>query len=152
EQYIRDLAVFGANSVELMPPRTGDAPDSPHFPLPQMPMMIGMSKLLAEYGLDVWVDYPSIEDDYSDPRTVEASLREWADVFRQLPRVDALFMPGGDPGHSPAKPFMALAEKQAANLRRYHPRAQLWVSPQGFDQQSMDDFYSILRAEPKWLT
>ena len=31
EQYIRDLAVFGTNAVELIPPRSDDAPDSPHL-------------------------------------------------------------------------------------------------------------------------
>ena len=31
--YIRDLAVFGANAIELIPPRSDDAADSPHFPL-----------------------------------------------------------------------------------------------------------------------
>ena len=51
EQYIRDLAVFGANAIELIPPRSDDAADSPHFPLPQMQMMIEMSRIVDEYGL-----------------------------------------------------------------------------------------------------
>ena len=33
ERYIRDLAVFGTNAVELIPPRSDDAADSPHFPV-----------------------------------------------------------------------------------------------------------------------
>jgi hypothetical protein len=45
EGYIRDLAVFGANAIELIPPRSDDAADSPHFPLPPMQMMIEMSRL-----------------------------------------------------------------------------------------------------------
>ena len=32
EQYIRDLAVFGTNAIELIPPRSDDDADSPHFP------------------------------------------------------------------------------------------------------------------------
>ena len=36
EQYIRDLAVFGTNAIELIPPRSDDDADSPHFPLPPM--------------------------------------------------------------------------------------------------------------------
>jgi len=36
EQYIRDLIVFGTNAIELMPPHTDDASDSPIFPLPPM--------------------------------------------------------------------------------------------------------------------
>lgn len=31
EQYIRDLAVFGCNAVELIPPRSDDAADSPRI-------------------------------------------------------------------------------------------------------------------------
>ena len=67
EQYIRDLAVFGTNAIELIPPRSDDAADSPHFPLPPMRMMIEMSRLLDEYGLDVWIWYPAMDRDYSDP-------------------------------------------------------------------------------------
>src|SRR5467141_2477435 len=66
EQYIRDLAVFGCNAIELIPPRSDDAPTSPHFPRPQMEMMIGMSRLASEYGLDVWIWYPAMDKDYSD--------------------------------------------------------------------------------------
>ena len=34
EQYMRDLAVFGANAIELIPPRSDDAADSPALPPP----------------------------------------------------------------------------------------------------------------------
>lgn len=152
EQYIRDLAVFGTNAIELIPPRSDDAPDSPHFPLPPMRMMIEMSRLANEYGLDVWIWYPALDKDYSDPATVEFALKEWGDVFRQLPRIDHVFVPGGDPGHTEPKYLMALLEKQAANLRRYHPRAGMWVSPQSFSQAWLDEFFAILKDEPTWLT
>ncbi|MDW8128943.1 MAG: hypothetical protein RMI94_00215 [Bryobacterales bacterium] len=152
EQYLRDLAVFGTNAIELIPPRSDDAPDSPHFPLPPMRMMIEMSRLAHEYGLDVWIWYPALDKDYSDPATVEFALKEWGEVFRQLPRIDHVFVPGGDPGHTRPKYLMALLEKQAANLRRYHPRAGIWVSPQGFSQEWLEEFFAILRSEPAWLT
>lgn len=152
EQYIRDLAVFGANAVELIPPRSDDAPDSPHFPLPPMDMMVAMSRLLDEYGLEVWIWYPALDADYGDPATVEFALREWAEVFRRLPRIDAVFVPGGDPGHTPPKLLMALLEKQARSLRRFHPKAQMWVSPQGFSAAWLEEFFAILDSGPDWLT
>jgi hypothetical protein len=153
EQYIRDLAVFGTNAVELIPPRSDDAADSPHFPLPPMEMMVGMSKLLDDYGLDVWIWYPALDRDYADPQTVEFALKEWGEVFRKLPRVDAVFVPGGDPGHTQPKHLLALLEKQTQNLHRWHPRAQMWVSPQSFSQQWLDEFCNILREQqPAWLT
>lgn len=151
ERYIRDLAVFGTNAVELIPPRSDDAADSPHFPRPPLEMMAGMARLADDYGLDVWLWYPALDRDYDDPTTVEAAVKEWADVFAKLPRVDAVFVPGGDPGHTRPKALMALLEKQAASLRRHHPRAQLWVSPQGSTQEWLDEFLAILRGEPAWL-
>ena len=48
---------------------------------------------------------------------------------------------------------MALLEKQAENLHRFHPKAQIWVSPQSFNQQWLDEFLKILTQEnPDWLT
>ncbi|HTQ56188.1 MAG TPA: hypothetical protein VMI94_17085 [Bryobacteraceae bacterium] len=152
EQYIRDLAVFGSNAVELIPPRSDDAADSPHFPLPPMRMMIELSRLLDAYGLDVWIWYPAMDHDYSDPATVASALREWGDVFRQLPRVDAVFVPGGDPGHTRPKYLMALLARETEVLHRYHPGAQMWVSPQSFNQEWLDEFLAILRdQQPAWL-
>jgi hypothetical protein len=151
EQYIRDLAVFGCNAIELIPPRSDDDADSPHFPLPQMAMMIEMSRLADNYGLDVWIWYPAMDKDYSDTATVEFALREWGDVFRKLPRVDAVFVPGGDPGHTQPKHLLALLERQTTNLHAFHPRAQMWVSPQSFTKAWMDEFLELMRAEPPWL-
>src|ERR1700730_7317037 len=65
EQYIRDLAVFGVNTVELIPPRSDDAADSPHFPLPQIDMMAEMSRLANDYAMDVSIWYPAMDADYS---------------------------------------------------------------------------------------
>ena len=153
EQYIRDLAVFGSNAVELIPPRSDDAADSPHFPLPPMRMMIELSRLLDAYGLDVWIWYPAMDADYGDPATVESALREWGEVFRQLPRIDAVFVPGGDPGHTAPRHLMALLAKETEVLHRYHPRAQMWVSPQSFNQAWLDEFLAIVRnQQPAWLT
>jgi hypothetical protein len=152
EQYIRDLAVFGTNAIELIPPRSDDAADSPHFPLPPMQMMIEMSRIADEYGLDVWIWYPAMDRDYSDPNTVEFALKEWGEVFRQLPRIDAVFVPGGDPGHTEPKYLMALLEKQTQLLHKTHPKAQMWVSPQSFNAAWMDQFFGILKSEPAWLS
>jgi hypothetical protein len=152
EQYIRDLAVFGCNAIELIPPRSDDAPDSPHFPLPQIDMMVEMSRLADEYGMDVWIWYPALDKDYGDQKQVERALGEWAEVFRKLPRIDAIFVPGGDPGHTQPRHLMALLELQTASLRKHHPDAGMWVSPQGFTKDWMDEFYQILRTGPAWLS
>lgn len=152
ERYIRDLVVFGTNAIELIPPRSDDAPSSPHFPAPQIETMTEMSRICDEYGLDVWIWYPALDKDYSDPQTIEFALNEWGEIFKRLPRIDHVMVPGGDPGDTPPVLLMALLEKQAANLRRHHPRAGMWIAPQGFNKEGLDDFFSILNAKPTWLT
>jgi hypothetical protein len=153
EQYIRDLVVFGCNAIELIPPRSDDDASSPHFSLPPMEMMVAMSRLADEYGIDVWVWYPAMDEDYADPRTMESALREWGEVFEKLARINAVFVPGGDPGHTRPKVLMDLLAKQTGNLHRFHPAAQMWVSPQSFNQEWLDEFIGILQnQQPAWLS
>ena len=151
EQYIRDLVIFGTNAIELIPPVSDDDADSPHFPVDPMKMMIEMSRLAKEYGIECWVWYPAMEKDYGDKTTVNKALKEWGDVIRQLPRLDAVFVPGGDPGHTPPKDFFPMLEKQTVQLQKLHPGAKMWMSPQGFGSAWMNDFYNIMKAEPAWL-
>src|SRR5207249_8633332 len=33
-----------------------------------------------------------------------------------------------------------------------HPKAQMWMSPQGFDAAWMDEWLGIMRTEPAWFT
>ncbi|MCX6626342.1 MAG: hypothetical protein NTW28_01745 [Candidatus Solibacter sp.] len=152
ESYIRDLAVFGANTIELIPPRSDDAADSPHFPLPPMEMMVEMSRLAKDYGLACWIWYPAMDADYSNQATVAAALQEWGEVFRKLPRIDAVFVPGGDPGQTEPRHLLALLEKQTANLKKYHPQATMWVSPQGFNAPWMEQFFGLMDQQPAWLS
>ncbi len=152
EQYIRDLAVFGTNAIELIPPRSDDAADSPHFPRPQMEMMVTMSRLADKYGLDVWAWYPALDDSYTTPEQVAKAIAEWEGVLKQLPRLDAVFVPGGDPGHTEPSVMFGLLERQTANLRRFHPRVTMWLSPQGFTAEWMETFYGLMAKQPAWLT
>ncbi len=152
-QYIRDLAMFGTNAIELIPPRSDDLPDSPHFPLPPEQMMIEMSRICDTYDQDVWIWYPAMDSDYADSATVESALKEWAHIYEVVPRIDAVFVPAGDPGHTAPKPMFAFLEKQKASLRRFHPKAQMWTSAQGFREEWMKEFFSIVE-DPKtaaWL-
>ena len=115
-------------------------------------MMVEMSRICDEYGMDVWIWYPAMDKDYSDPATVDFALKEWGEVFRRLPRIDAVFVPGGDPGHTRPKYMMALLEKQTQSLHRFHPKAQMWMSPQSFSTEWMDEWFDIMKQQPAWLS
>jgi hypothetical protein len=157
EQYFRDMIVFGTNAIELLPPRTDDALDSPHFPEPPLQMMVKMSQLAEDYGLDVWIWFPSMEDQY-DAETLATVLEEWAVVYKALPKIDVVFVPGGDPGNTHPSVLLPFLEAQKKSLNKYHANGQIWMSPQGFDWRDdgrggwLQNFYDILNDEgPEWL-
>ncbi len=152
DQYIRELALFGTNAIELIPPRSDDDADSPHFPLPPLRMMREMSRIIDSYGLQCWVWFPALEKDYTDNATMQRAIGEWEEVFRELPRIDAIFVPGGDPGHTEPSVLMTLLEKQTEVLKKFHPKATMWVSPQGFSAEWMEEFYGLLATKSAWLT
>jgi hypothetical protein len=81
---------------------------------------------------------------------VEKSLKEWAAVFEKLPRLDAVFTPGGDPGDAPPASLLSLLEKQKRSLHRYHAKAQMWVSPQSFGEKELGEFFMLANAA-SWL-
>lgn len=152
DQYMRELAIFGTNAVELIPPRSDDRLDSVHFPLPPLEMMEGMSHIADSYGLDLWIWYPALDEDYARPELVDFALAEWAVIYQRLPRIDAILVPGGDPGHTRPRDLLPMLAKQTALLKQYHPNAQMWISAQGFRGEWLAEFVNILRIEaPTWL-
>jgi hypothetical protein len=156
EQYFRDMIAFGANAVEFVPPESDDSDDSPHFPKPKLEMMVAMSQLADDYGLDVWIWYPVVDDDDLDERAIRRALKVREAVFKKLPRIDAIFVPGGDPGEVYPDQLFALMERLKKVLNKYHPDAQMWVSPQGFDFEGdapgyLKVFYEQMAKEPAWL-
>ena len=147
EQYIRDLAVFGSNAIELIPPRSDDDADSPHFPLPPLRMMAEMSRLADEYGLDVWIWYPAMDKDYA--RSEDGRVRAegvGATCSGSCRGSTRVFVPGGDPGHTQPKHLMALLEKQTANLQQATiRRRRCGCRRRASTQTWMDEFYALLK-------
>ena len=153
DQYIRDLAIFGANSIEIMPPRTDDDFTSVHMKLPAKDMIVEQSKICDSYGMDVWMWYPNLGSNYHHPDSVSFELHERYEVFKSLPRLDALFVPGGDPGDLEPDELFSFLEKESKVLQQFHPNAKIWVSPQVFrpTQEWFDKFYAHVNSEYDWF-
>jgi hypothetical protein len=152
EQQVRDLAVFGANGVQWIAPVSDDAAASPLFTAAPLDMAIGVSGVMKTYGLDFDLYYPQMGDDYTKPATHAAELARFEDLVKRLPKVDALYVPGGDPGHTQPDVLFPLVAAEVAILHRYHPKATVWLSAQGFDKAQYERFYALLAKEPDWLT
>ncbi|WP_130838049.1 hypothetical protein [Lachnoclostridium sp. Marseille-P6806] len=153
ERYIRDMALFGANSIELLPPKTDDNLYSAKFKEDPFELMIEASKMIRSYHMDVWLWYPNTGKDYDDPECMYRELRERERIFSSIPYLDAILVPLGDPGSLwPAKAFR-VTEEFVRILHKFHPDAKVWVAPQHFQPEPgwYDEFYAEIAKEPDWV-
>jgi len=160
EQYYRDMIVFGLNAVEIVPPVTDDLPDSAVMPKKPLDMMIAQSKLADDYGLDLWIWYPVMEYRHKDNVSedlAKLALKNREYVLSRLPRVNAVFVPSGDPGEVNPKFLFPHMKGLKKILDRYHPGATVWSSVQNYDDKSRSmgwtkAFYDKLRSgQADWL-
>jgi len=153
DQYIRELAIFGANSIEIMPPRTDDDFTSRHMKISALEMIREQSRICDDYDLDVWMWYPNMGTDYSNTDSIEMEIKERHEVFAAVPRLDHLFVPGGDPGDLEPDVLFSWLEKVSVVLHQYHPNAKIWVSPQVFrpTKDLLHTFYKYINKKYDWL-
>jgi hypothetical protein len=149
EQYIRELIVFGTNSVEAIPYQ--DQRHSPLMKLSREAMNLALSGICAKYDIDLWVWAPASFD--LNDQTQRASELELLDkLYRTCPRISAIFFPGGDPGDNPPQLVIPYLEDSYKLLVRHHPNAKIWVSLQKFDPDEITYFFNhVVQHKPKWL-
>lgn len=150
EQYIRELAIFGSNCIENIPFQ--DGPPGPNMKFPREFMNEKLSEICNSYGLDYWVWTPA-DADLSDPVKVKEEVRKHSEFYRQCPRLDGVFFPGGDPGENHPRYVLPFLKEVAGELKKYHPGAGVWISLQGFNEEQTDYFFDYLaKYSPDWLT
>ncbi len=149
DQYIRELALFGVNSIENIPFQ--DARANPLMKVERREMNRAMSAICRKYGLDYWVWTPA-DFDLNDGAKRAALMARFDELFVDSVELTGVFVPGGDPGNNPPEllwPFLAeVAQKMSAR----HPKARIWLSLQGFNAQKEEAVYQYLdKAQPAWL-
>ena len=149
EQYIRELALFGINSIQNTHHQL-DHP-GPMLRVPQMEMHVELSKICQRYGMDYWIWTP-ITFDLNDAEKHAALLEEHEELYRTAPHLTAVFVPGGDPGENHPSLLMPVMAELAEILDRYHPDAAMWTSLSKFDADKAEYFFNYLqREDPEWL-
>lgn len=149
EQYIRELALFGSNSIENIPFQ--DGPPGPHMKTPRAEMNSKLSQICLNYGLDYWVWTPA-DVDLADEVKFKQEVQFHSDFYKNCPKLDGVFFPGGDPGSNHPKDVMPFLQAIAAELKKYHPNAGVWISLQGFSDEQVNYFYEYLgKNKPNWL-
>ena len=150
DQYFRDMVVFGANCMENIPFQDDDP--HPLMKYSRERMNVEFAKLCIKYDLDHWLWVPVEFSVAADTRKADDFLEQQARFYSVCPRLDAIFVPGGDPGNNSSATLLPYLEKMATIVQEHHPKAKVWVSLQGFKGQDIEDFYDyIAKHEPQWL-
>jgi hypothetical protein len=149
DRYIRELALFGANAIENIPFQ--DNRPGPLMPISRAAMARRMSEICAKYDLQYWLWTPA-DFALTDTAKRAAALTALDALFADVPRLDAVFLPGGDPGDNPATLVVPWLTDVATRLRARHPKAKMWLSLQHFDATDIDFLFAwIDRERPDWL-
>jgi hypothetical protein len=152
EQYVRDLIIFGTNAIELVPTLNPDKKPGPHMQKSMWQMNEALSEMIGSYGLDVWTWIKVMYEDVNTPEAQDHALEKRKRLFKSLPHLDAVFVPGGDGGDTPVEVLLPWLGRLARVLREVHPKATLWVSNQTYEAKDNDLFFNYLQTEsPDWL-
>jgi len=150
EQYFRELAIFGTNAIEGIPFHEDEKPN-PHFKIPASEMRVKMGALCQLYDMDYWVWTP-VTFELTDKEKRAAELKLHEEFYKNCPRLDHIFVPGGDPGDNHPSEVMPFLKDLHQILTKYHPKAKIWISLQGFSVEQTDYFYRYLAENnPDWL-
>ena len=149
DQYIRELAFFGANSIEGIPFHDDRPTPVMKYPRRDMNRMIGES--CHRYGLDYWAWIPA-DFDLKDTAKRAGLLAASKQFFTDTPEFTGVFFPGGDPGKNSPELVIPFLEDMWKDLEPAHPRARIWLSLQQFSREQEDYVYAYIdKHSPKWL-
>ncbi|MFO1095220.1 MAG: hypothetical protein U0992_18235 [Planctomycetaceae bacterium] len=149
DQYIRELAFFGANAVEGIPFQ--DERPTPVMPVPRREMNKALSEICEKYDLEYWVWVPA-DFDLKDKDKRAAFLKTHEEFCSDCPRVTGLFFAGGDPGDNHPEDVLPYLVDLSKIVAKHHPKGKIWISLQGFDREETQYTLEwVEKNKPDWL-
>lgn len=123
-RYYKDMMFFGCNMCEHIPYEKAVSNRNHLMKYDEEEFLIEASRLADELDLDVSIWFPNCED------TLEEAVERRRELFKKIPRINAVFPPGGDPGDLEAEEFVRRAIAFGKVLKEFHPNAGMWPSAQ----------------------
>ncbi|MHC4755025.1 MAG: hypothetical protein ACYTBP_07755 [Planctomycetota bacterium] len=152
EQQIRDLIIFGTDTIELIPALNSDTKHAPHMKMPVNQMCKKLSVMIDEYGLDLWIYKSIFRREVDTPAKQMATLDRWKTMLANLDGLDAILVPGGDGSDMTPQELMVWFAKVKQVLNEVHPKATLWITHQSWSDAENQWFYNYLATEkPNFL-
>ncbi|MEZ5105050.1 MAG: hypothetical protein R2757_11180 [Draconibacterium sp.] len=136
EQYLRELIYFGLNHVSVSSPAE--------------------AQLAMKYGMDISMYMANLGDDFQSTEGIRKELDKREAIFRNMPKLNEIFVPGGDPGDLEPDVLFSWLEKLAPVLLKYHPDARIWVSPQNNNkgkatEEWYQSFFEYVNRDYSWF-
>ena len=145
-RYQLEMMFFGTNIAEHVPDESGNC--SELMPIPPNEMLVEVSRICAELDMDLGLWYP-----VDEKQPIDEAHDERERIFKSLPRLDYVFIPGSDPGRLPPDELFARGEDYAGLMKAVHPGSEMWISAQMPHNSPWwpGQFKAELEKEPEWL-
>ncbi|MBQ4243676.1 MAG: hypothetical protein II702_02075 [Clostridia bacterium] len=147
-RYYLDIMFMGCNTVEHIPYESGKSKRNPLMKYDEEEFLTEASRMADELDLDVSLWIPNSADE-----TDESAAERRKALVEKLPRVNAVFPPGGDPGCLPAKEFLQRCRAIGKAVKSVREDVEIWPSaqaPHEFDNWG-DEFLAELRKDSSYI-
>ena len=123
--YYLDMMAFTTNTCEHMPYEKGVSKRNCLMKYDEEEFLIEASHLADTVDLDVSIWHPN-----SDDESIEVATEKRRELYKKVPRIDYLFIPGGDPGEYYADEFIERTKRFSEVLKEHHKNAKVYPSAQ----------------------
>jgi len=124
EKYFTELMLFGCNTMEHTHFEDKAENYNRLMKYKQDEFLALASRAADSIDMDVSIWYPN------DPSPENEYFSSREHIFSIMPRIDAIFPPGGDPGCFDGDIFVKRSDMLGEKLKAIHPNAQMWPSAQ----------------------
>ncbi len=123
ERYILDLMFFGLNTVEADSGVRDEHNELMKYS--QKEMLNAMSEICVKFDIDL-----SVWHELWQKHTDEETLLRMHELYDDLPKLDIIFPPGGDPGDMQGDEFVKRCILIKREMQKIFPDIQVWPSAQ----------------------
>ena len=124
-QYYLDMMAFTTNTCEHIPYENGVSNRNCLMKYDEEEFLIEAARLADTLDMDVSLWHPN-----SDNETLEEAVAKRRELYKKVPRIDYLFIPGGDPGEYYADEFIERTKAISNALKESHKNALVYPSAQ----------------------
>lgn len=123
--YYLDMMAFTTNTCEHIPYEKGASNRNCLMKYDEEEFLIEASRLADTLDMDVSLWHPNCDDE-----TLEEAVSRRRELYKKVPRIDYLFIPGGDPGEYYADEFIERTKAISIALKESHKNALVYPSAQ----------------------